>query len=145
MTTIAYKDGVFAYDSRMTAYSTIVDDDFEKSFTEGEEHLIYCGDVGDMEHFVYCYFQNKTLDRNLDCEALVFRKGRLHCVDVVSENDVPRFRKIPLRKDNHYAIGSGTKLALAFMDCGLSAYEAVEKTMLRDPFTGGKIRTINIK
>ena len=39
-----------------------------------------------------------------------------------------------------YAIGSGTKCALAAMHCGKSATEAVEIAMKIDPHTGGKVQ-----
>jgi len=39
-----------------------------------------------------------------------------------------------------YAIGSGTKCALAAMHCGKSAEEAVEIAKLIDPHTGGKVQ-----
>jgi len=145
MTTIAYRNGIIAYDSRMTAFNIIVNDNFEKSFRQDGKALVYCGDVGDMQHFVECVFNNKNPDRELDCQAFVITSGVLHCVDVVEDNGTFRIREIPLETDNYYAIGSGTRFALAYMDCGMSAVEAVSKTFTRDPFSGGKIRTINIK
>lgn len=42
------------------------------------------------------------------------------------------------------AIGSGKNFALAFMDTGMSAEEAVRATCKRDIYTGGTIRTFKI-
>lgn len=141
MTTIAYKDGVIAYDSRMTAYNIVVDDNYNKLFQNNDVSLFYCGDVGDIEDFLRFYFDSEVPSRQLDCEALVVKSGNLHCVDVVSDGNDFRIRKMPLRKDNHYAIGSGTKLSLAAMDMGACSYDAVKLACSRDIYSGGVIRT----
>lgn len=144
MTTIAYKDGIIAYDSRMTAYNVVVDDNFNKLFQNNGVSLLYCGDVGDIEDFLRFYFDNEIPSRQLDCEALVVTLDKFHCVDVVSDGEDYRIRKIPLRKDNHYAIGSGTKLSLAAMDMGACSYDAVKLACSRDIYSGGKIRTFTL-
>lgn len=138
MTTIAYKDGVIAYDSRMTCGGIVVDDEYEKAFHRGSASIFYCGEVGDTEEFLGCVFDGKKPSRNLDCEAFVLHGERLYCVDVSEE----LIRKVPLRLDNHYAIGSGTKFAIAYMDCGMTALEAVKKTATRDIYSGGTIKFI---
>lgn len=144
MTTIAYKDGVIAYDSRMTAYSIVVDDDYRKLFQRNDTSLFYCGDVGDIDDYLKFYFDNEIPKRLLDCESLVYEKDKLYCSDVVSEGDTFRIRKMPLRKDGFYAIGSGTRFALAFMDVGMDAYDSVIATAKRDVWTGGTIRTYQL-
>ncbi|GAI22667.1 unnamed protein product, partial [marine sediment metagenome] len=45
---------------------------------------------------------------------------------------------------NPDAIGSGSAYALAAMDMGASAEEAVRAAMKRDIYTGGKVRTMRI-
>jgi len=42
------------------------------------------------------------------------------------------------------ALGSGHDFVLAFMDMGLSAEEAVQRTMKFDAATGGKVHTFKI-
>lgn len=46
--------------------------------------------------------------------------------------------------DRPFAIGSGRDFALAAMDMGASAKEAVEAAAKRDVYTGGTIRTLII-
>ena len=45
--------------------------------------------------------------------------------------------------EDFYAIGSGTKCALAAMHCGRSAEEAVEISKLIDSHTGGKVQVFS--
>jgi len=137
MTTIAYKDGIIAYDSRMVCNGLIVDDLYEKEFFKDNIYIFYCGDVGDIEEFNEAVFSNANPSRELDCEALVVYSGKLYAVDIFET----RLRKAPLRLSCHTAIGSGSKLALAFMDTGMTAEEAVIATCKRDTQTGGVVRT----
>ncbi|MNR66547.1 hypothetical protein D3C85_1900920 [compost metagenome] len=50
-----------------------------------------------------------------------------------------------LDPSNPDAIGSGAMYALAAMDMGASAAEAVRAAMKRDIYSGGKLTTIAIK
>lgn len=140
MTTIAYKDGIVAYDSRMVSDDLVIDDDFIKMFVKDNTTVFYCGAVGDIEDFIKCVLDCVEPERDLDCEALGVFDGKLYAVDIFDG----RVRKLPLRLDNHYAIGSGRRLALAYMDTGMSAEEAVIATCKRDIYTGGSIRTCPI-
>lgn len=142
MTTIVYKDGVIAYDSRMTCSNGVVmDDSYQKAFFKGDISIVYCGEVGDSEEFMDSVFNDTNPSRYLDGEALVLYGNELYCVDVSEQ----LLRKIPLRLDHHYAIGSGTRFALAYMDCGMNAFDAVSMACKRDIYSGGKIRTLEIK
>lgn len=140
MTTIAYKDGVIAYDSRMTSGDIVVDDNFKKMFVKDNMNIFYCGSVGDLDEFLNCVFNDVKSERVLDCESFLFVDGKINAVDICED----RVRKISLRSDNHYAIGSGRRLALAYMDTGMSSEEAVIATCRRDIYTGGTIRTFKI-
>lgn len=47
-------------------------------------------------------------------------------------------------KEPYYAVGSGTRWALAVMDAGGSAEQAVRGALKRDPFSGGQISTVRL-
>lgn len=47
--------------------------------------------------------------------------------------------------DVPFAIGSGADFAIGAMDAGMSALRAVEIASQRDPFTGGKITTMEAR
>jgi 20S proteasome alpha/beta subunit len=140
MTTIAYKDGVIAYDSRMTSRDIVVDDEFQKMFVNDDMNIFYCGNVGDLEEFVNAVFNDVKVERYLDCESFLISSNKLYALDICDN----RVRRISLRLDNHYAIGSGRRLSLAYMDTGMTAEEAVRATCKRDIYTGGTIRTFKI-
>jgi ATP-dependent protease HslVU (ClpYQ) peptidase subunit len=48
-------------------------------------------------------------------------------------------------EEPHYAIGTGGTIALAAMDAGATAKEAVKIGIKRDPSSGGKITTVRLK
>lgn len=144
MTTIAYKNGVIAYDSRETSPDDlIVDDDCEKRFDRNPFHFFLCGASSDREEFIESYLNWKAVRDGIDVEAFVYCPSvKLLYRSSIDEKGV--IWKSQLRLDNHYAMGSGRRLALAFMDSGMSAEDAVIATCKRDVWTGGTIRTFKI-
>ena len=51
----------------------------------------------------------------------------------------------PMKTEGYAAVGSGACFAIAAMDCGKSAKEALEIARKRDSGTGGRIRMMRIK
>ncbi|MDD1966176.1 proteasome subunit beta [Pseudomonas putida] len=140
MTTIAYKDGVIAYDSQITRGDLITYDDYEKCL-EREGVKFFCsGAVSDYPRLVDVYFGAKP-DGNIDVSALVLDGDKLMMVAV---DDTSGLWKAPVMMDRPYAIGSGTPYAFAAMDMGATAVQAVEIAAKRDTSTGGIIRTVVI-
>jgi len=140
VTTIAYKDGIIAYDSRISAENIIQDDDYDKYINCNDVHLFMCGSTEDWMKFAELYCNNQDPERSLEASAIVFREGKLFKSGIEECNEGFRIWECPLRLENHASIGSGSHFALAFMDAGYSAYDAINATMKRDPCTGGKIR-----
>lgn len=136
MTTIAYKDGVIAYDSQITRGDVITYDDYEKCIDQAGVKFFCCGTVSDYQRLVDAYFGAKP-DGNIDATALVLDGDSLMMVAV---DDATGLWKSPVMRDRPYAIGSGTPYAFAAMDMGASAEKAVEMAARRDTSTGGKIR-----
>lgn len=143
MTTIAYKDGVIAYDSRVTMDNLIIDDESEKHDLVDGVHFFYCGATSDNGHLINAYINNCThTETRIDGNALVVDSEGLFYIGVNHENQL---WKAPIRLGSHFAIGSGADFAFAFMDSGMSAVEAVKMTARRDSATGGVIRSFDIK
>jgi ATP-dependent protease HslVU (ClpYQ) peptidase subunit len=141
MTTIAYKDGVIAYDSQVTRGDVITDDDYEKCIEQKGVKFFCTGAVSDHQRLVDVYFGAKP-EGNIDATALVTDGEILMHIAV---DDDTGLWKSPIRLDRVYAIGSGTHYAFAAMDMGGTAYQAIEAAKKRDTSTGGVIRTLTIK
>lgn len=144
MTTIAYKNGIVAYDSRVSADNLIQDDDYEKHIVRDGIHFFVCGATEDWQKFVESYCASTNPERNLDVSALIFHGGDLFKSSIEKTQDGFRIWKSPIRLESHISIGSGRDFAIAFMDAGMSAYDAVVATTKRDMWTGGTIRSYRL-
>lgn len=140
MTTIAYKDGVIAYDSQVTRADVIVYDDYDKCLVRDGVRFFCSGATPDFSVLVDVYFGAKPTGP-VDVTAMVLDGEDLMLVAI--DNDTGLW-KSPIMRDRPYAIGSGTPFAFAAMDMGASAEKAVELAAKRDTGTGGKIRTLRI-
>ncbi|ROM84863.1 proteasome subunit beta [Pseudomonas brassicacearum] len=140
MTTIAYKDGVIAYDSQITSGSTITYDDYQKCHEVKGVKFVMCGKTCDYTALQDAYF-GASVTRDLDTSAIVLDGDGLWYVGADVQSG---FWKSPVRLEASYAIGSGADHAITAMDMGLTAYQAVEMAAKRDTGTGGTIRTLII-
>ena len=141
MTTIAYKDGVVAYDGRATSGNIITEDNFEKHFEVDETHFFISGSISDFENFIDCFMNGARATKHNDCCGLVYHEGKLY---VAAVGDDVGFWKRELNMKNNYSVGSGDQFALSAMDLGKTAEEAIEFAATRDCKTGGMIRTFDL-
>lgn len=139
MTTIAYKDGVVAYDSRSSSNGAIISDNYEKKAVKNKVAFFLSGTVADHPKFIDAYL-GADCEEDLDAYGFCVDGGRLYRVGH-SEGKV--YREI-CELDEHYAAGSGSDHALTAMDLCLSAKEAVKMAMKRDTGTGGRVRTFKL-
>lgn len=146
MTTIAYRGGVLAADSRLT-----VDNGsgsrkhtcrklFRKRVTEGKKSfdvvIATAGESSPGMVFVDWYGTGKPvpdlfLHLGGDFLCLVLTPSGLFEYDVYCRGE--------LIEEDFYAVGSGAQAALAAMHCGKSAIEAVRVAARIDSYTGGRI------
>ncbi|MDD2046117.1 proteasome subunit beta [Pseudomonas putida] len=140
MTTIAYKDGVIAYDSRQTRNSAIVSDDAPKCQVVDGVSFFLSGAVCDEKALIAAYFGTPSAVP-VECSGYAVDDGKLM---LVGHDDKTGIWRQDLDPTNPDAIGSGAPYALAAMDMGASAEDAVRAAMKRDIYTGGKIRTIRV-
>ena len=140
MTTIAYKDGVIAYDSQVTRGEIITYDDYEKRVDHKGVTFVLTGSVSDFDALVSVYFGAKP-EGPIDCTAMVVNNGKVWIFAVCNESGPWSFLVV---MDQPYAIGSGLAYALGAMDMGADAERAVQAAAKRDTATGGRIRTLRI-
>ena len=141
MTTIAYKDGVIAYDGRQTRSDRIVSDSASKCQVVGGVSFFLSGAVCDEKALILAYFGTPS-SVPVECSGYVVDGGKLM---MVGHDDKTGIWKQDLELSNPDAIGSGAQYAIAAMDMGASAAEAVRAAMKRDIYTGGKVTTLTIK
>lgn len=139
MTTIAYKNGIIAYDSRVTIGSVITNPNAEKRITVQGVNFFMSGVKADIPRLIDAYF-GKVPTSPVDCSALVVHDGKL--TRIACDKDGLWTELYDL--DNPCAIGSGAFFALTAMDMGASAFEAVGMAALRDTNTGGTVRTYQL-
>ena len=142
MTTIAYKDGVIAYDSRITVGNTIVDDQANK-MVERDGHVLFCtGSTPDCEALIEVYCGRKLSLTSNDASGFAVTDGVIY---YIGWNKADGPWKSAVRPENVFSIGSGADHALTAMDCGKSAKKAVEMAKKRDTYTGGLVHTYQVK
>lgn len=141
MTTIAYKDGVIATDSMISAGNTITDQNAEKRIVRDGIQFFIAGATSDHIKLVEEYINPTGRDV---CSAGAFVVDGEMLYRVGREDDGKGIWRCPLRKDNPAAMGSGQDFALAAMDFGNSAEKAVLYARTRDLYTGGPVWTYNI-
>lgn len=141
MTTIAYKNGIVAYDSRSTSGARILTDNADKqTVSKGVRFFMACS-VSDQKSFIEQYHGDRSVGKSFNVSAFVVDDNELF----LSSSDEKELWVMPWDTKIHEAIGSGSEYAVTAMDMGASAKEAVKWAMKRDSGTGGKIRTFRIK
>lgn len=143
MTTIAYnhKRKEIAADGRLTApCGVITNDSYRKVIVENGNHWFLAGSISDHQLLIDIHNGDKSVDYELDAYALrVDKDGNVDlCANI--GNGAPTIEPIT----SNYAIGTGYQFALAAMDFGRSAKEAVEYAATRDSNTGGDIGSASI-
>lgn len=156
MTTIAYRNGVIAADSRVTVSSDAGGDrnfHTKKLFrtyvdikgTQSEVILATAGESAPGSLFVEQWSTGKSLTEIRD---LFTYSEADFTILVVTENglfEVDKWCILEPVYEEFYAIGSGSKLAMGAMEAGVSAQKAVEIACRRDPYTALPVVTMRLK
>lgn len=143
MTTIAYKDGVIAYDSRCTQGGTICDDNHDKHHKVGGTHYFVAGVTSDVPLLIQLH-QGKieSAPAGSEASAIIVRGTEVSTAGIDKDG---RLWCCSERPGITVAIGSGEQHALTAMDMGADAKTAVKMAAKRDIYTGGRIRTFKVK
>lgn len=140
MTTIAYnhKDREIAHDGRTTRGDWIMSDSSEKMTEVNGVKFFLCGSVCDYDLMISMYFGAKS-EVVPEANAFVIDGGKLFRIGCSSE---AIFWKSPVECND--AMGSGSSWAIAAMDFGKSAVDAVKYAATRDNGTGGQIKVYQL-
>ena len=141
MTTIAYKDGVIAYDSQLTNGSgdTITDDNYDKHRLVKNVHFFMSGGACDYDKFIGAYFGDDE-DPEIDIAAIIVDDGKVYSSSTKTNGKLWKLEITEMI----YSIGSGSDHAITAMDLGCNSVQAVKMAIKRDTFTGGKIRRFKL-
>jgi hypothetical protein len=156
MTTIAYRDGVLAADSQVTAESAAGGSRkhtciklFRKMVTVKRKTfdviIATAGETSPGLVFIEWYGSGKPIPDVFlhiggDFTCLVLTPKGLFEYDVYCQPE-----EIVLSPYPFYAVGSGTKAAMGAMHCGKSAIEAVRIACKVDPFSSGRIVSMKLE
>ena len=145
MTTIVYdhKARQIAVDSRATSSGIIVDDESKKwQLTDSGELWFTCGAICDEGLLIDCFKDgDKKIDVPIipDANAFVVRDG-----SVLMRGVTPEGEAWTQELTSNRCLGSGSSFALAALDFGKSAKDAVKYAATRDIYTGGKVHVYDI-
>lgn len=143
MTTVAYRDGILAGDTRTVAGNTdIVPGRIRKVHRLRNGSLIgFAGTVGEIQEIM------RRVKKAGDGILTIKPKGPLEGLLVYPDGQVMQLDKdgwIHL-KAPYYAIGTGALAALVAMRLGKSAVDAVRLAGEFDASTGGRIQTVRLE
>lgn len=141
MTTIAYKKGVIAIDSRITSDGVIRYDDYEKFRVIDGYYFFLCGKTSDWDILLESCLEGRKSSRDLEAATLYWDGSRFY---FGSYDRRSGFWKELIPRNSHFATGSGAPHALTAMDLCQSAGESIKAACLRDTHTGGILRTFDI-
>lgn len=156
MTTIAVKDGIMVGDGRCSLGSTVIKDDMVKVFWINNHLMGGAGRARSISTFA------QWLQKHTDYTIVNQEVGDL--VDLIPPvlQDDEEFTALVLTPDKQVlmydgnvalnlgqdvpaSIGSGSVFALAAMDAGVSAEDAVKIAMKRDVYSGGEITVVQLE
>lgn len=156
MTTIAVKDGIMVGDGRCSLGSTVIKDDMVKVFWINNHLMGGAGRARSISTFA------QWLQKHTDYTIVNQEVGDL--VDLIPPvlQDDEEFTALVLTPDRQVlmydgnvalnlgqdvpaSIGSGSVFALAAMDAGSSAEDAVRIAMKRDVYSGGEITVVQLE
>jgi 20S proteasome alpha/beta subunit len=140
MTTIAYKDGVIAFDSRLSEEDLIISDSYTKHYIDDFNHIFFSGTVVLVPVLVEMFGGPLLAQAPGEIEALVWNGKELYWSGI---NDGYYFN-MNIKLDTPFAIGSGKIFAYTAFDMGADAVKAVEMAAKRDKNTGGVIHSFRL-
>lgn len=140
MTVIAYRDGIIAYDSRITEDNLISSDNHNKMQVHHGHRFFLSGARCDEERFIDAFFGGHGVNIAITAFVLDDKNMFYRCA---VDNDTGLWKE-PVIMNRYKSIGSGSNFAMAAMDFGKSAKEAVKYAITRDNSCGGIVRTYKI-
>lgn len=142
MTTVAYKDGVMAADSKVTqgrSTITFMDKIIQKNgYVFGISGCpAACTRVVDWVAEHGLYEADNSRHKRGDFDILVWYKNQLYSLD----NELYPIR---LNKNKPHTLGTGADVAMGALMAGATVKQAVEIAVKIDVYTGGKIKVVTL-
>jgi hypothetical protein len=147
MTTVAYKNGLIAFDSRLTKDITLISDSYNKMIFRDGFYFFLIGAIAGFENLLDVFFEKKSPEEvHVSSNALVFdsENKKIFYIGVDWDSDPHYLWKEPVDLNISDAWGSGSDHALTAFDFGATAYGAIEYAGKRDVCTGGEIKVFDI-
>lgn len=140
MTTLTYshKDKQIAIDSRISSNGTIRSDSHNKIIRNNIGTWFFTGKCCD-EIALSKLYHNDHVKIIPEASALLINNEAVYYVCVNDEGYCEWFEV-----DHDCAYGSGQDFAIAALDFGKTATEAIEYAITRDIYTGGNIQCVNV-
>lgn len=142
MTTIIYdhKNKQIAVDSLATNNGTILTDKIEKWRFVNGDIWFFSGITCDFDLLIEAYSLKHTNDKLVpEARAIIVSKGKVFAIEIADHGAVYISEML-----NSARLGSGGDWALAALDHGKTARQAVEYAKTRDCYTGGKVHVFDI-
>lgn len=141
MTTIAYnhQDRQISWDGRATRDGVSTDTNIQKKIVKDGVTFFITGVFSDQSKMVDYYFGGRH-EFIPECNCFAVDDGKIFYCGVTENHELWKEEVT-----TNQAIGSGWKFALAAMDFGQSAKDAVKYASTRCIYTGGRIRVFNIE
>lgn len=144
MTTLAMdKDGLIAYDSRVTANNYICTDKANKHVKAGGVNYFFCGREADEPKLIRAFEDGGEDDYpdNVDVAAIIVQGSRVYTAGInSSEGYYCQTEKI----GDIIIAGSGGDYAAGALHAGCNAKEAVKIAIKCDNNSGGRVRTFQV-
>jgi ATP-dependent protease HslVU (ClpYQ) peptidase subunit len=139
MTTLAYRDGELATDSRITSGDMIVSDKRKKVHRLRDGSILaWSGSVQQAELLLRAMRSKKTIKPpSLDDISALHLRADGSLWEYEGEAWVKQ-------DPGYYATGSGSPYAFAAMDAGASARDAVRIAIKRDASSGGRVQSLKL-
>lgn len=149
MTTVAYRDGVLASDSRVTGKGYLWTDKAKKVFRLPGGSLV--GLAGDDYNSGWLLRELQKLAKENET-PIKLPNGKFKGAQAILVDDKHVYffgwgvwEKLNPKEYPYYSIGSGSTIAMSAMDAGASAVEAVNIAKKRDVYSGGRTQMIEVK
>jgi|SRR5215207_8362767 len=142
MTTIAYKDGVLASDSRGNRGNAIEAGSSRKVWSFPDGRLLgICGGYASAVRFVEWMRQGGAgAAPHLDDNSTIIEVRPDRSILIHEQNG-----SYPAEGSDYFAWGSGTSAALGAFFVGATAEQAVEAACSVDPYSGGAVQVARLK
>jgi hypothetical protein len=145
MTTIAYDGKLLAADCRRTCNDVILTDSAQKIKAKDDCFWALCGTAQDIEKFISLFEVNKIVSVKYDAGGFFIDAEKQIWLVFSDKIDTNLWQFKKERLWDNWADGSGSAWAIAAMDHGKNAINAIKYASTRDPYTSSTVLVLDIE